>query len=403
LVLLALSWLGWRSVTLGVAAFLTRSNPAAATRWRPDFAAARLRAFEAGDDASHALPERGIDARRAIRAEPLDGRGYWWLARIAEAAGKQADARRLYALSAERGPRNVRVLAWLAERELGQGHFREGIAHIDQLLRVQPELSARLLPIVYRLAIEPKARKELVAAMARQPPWRPALMPFLFAQVPQSAPLAPFLDELRQRPPGLSQLETNDWIDRLARDHNWGAAYIVWTQSLSPDESARIGNVFNGGFENEPSQSGFDWRFEKVPGAHISRIDAVDRNGGRSALQVEFEDRRVPFQHVRQQLALVPGHYRLSGRVKLNDLRSERGLVWTVFCAEDGRTIGESEPMMGRKPWHSFSTDFDVPADKCGGQWLTLRIPARIPAEQLVGGSAVFDDLKIKSAEVPLH
>jgi hypothetical protein len=58
---------------------------------------------------------------------------------------------------------------------------------------------------------------------------------------------------------------------------------------------------------------------------------------------------------------------------------------------------------MGRKPWHSFSTEFDVPAEKCGGQWLTLRIPARIPAEQRVGGTAAFDDLKIRSAPATVH
>ena len=38
--------------------------------------------------------------------------------------------------------------------------------------------------------------------------------------------------------------------------------------------------------------------------------------------------------------------------------------------------------------------DFEVPAG-CEGQWLTLRLPARIPAEQRIGGRAWFDDLKI--------
>jgi hypothetical protein len=52
---------------------------------------------------------------------------------------------------------------------------------------------------------------------------------------------------------------------------------------------------------------------------------------------------------------------------------------------------------MGRKPWHSFEHEFEVPNRDCGGQWLTLRIPARIPAEQLIGGSADFDELKIKA------
>jgi len=42
-----------------------------------------------------------------------------------------------------------------------------------------------------------------------------------------------------------------------------------------------------------------------------------------------------------------------------------------------------------------------VPGDKCGGQWLQLRLPARIPAEQRIGGVVWFDDLKIFRVAVP--
>jgi hypothetical protein len=396
LVLIVLAWLGWRAVTLGMADFLVRSDPEAAMRWRPEFFEARLRALETGDGTRIAKPDQAGQARRSIRANPLDGRGYWWLSRIAQAAGDEPRAQALASLSGARSPRDLGVQAWLMDRALARGDYAGGIAHIDQMLRVQPELSATLRPAIFQLAIEPGARRELVEVMARHPPWRKELMPILFAQAPESASLFPLVDALRNSPSGLTTQETNDWIDRLAHDHNWGSAYMVWTQSLRPSESLRIGNVFNGGFENEPSLSGFDWRIEKVPGARVSRVESSQPTGGSFALHVEFEDRRVAFQHVRQLLALAPGRYRLQGRAKL-DLRTERGLVWTLYCAEDGRTIGETEPLMGRKPWHSFEHEFEVPNRDCGGQWLTLRIPARIPAEQLVGGSAAFDDLKIKA------
>ena len=102
--------------------------------------------------------------------------------------------------------------------------------------------------------------------------------------------------------------------------------------------------------------------------------------------------------HQWQMLALAPGNYRLNGRVRLDDLRSDRGLVWTLSCAEDGRQLAETEPMSGHTAWRSFSLDFAVPAEACGGQWLTLRVPARIAAEQRIGGVAWFDDLKINAS-----
>ena len=44
-----------------------------------------------------------------------------------------------------------------------------------------------------------------------------------------------------------------------------------------------------------------------------------------------------------------------------------------------------------------FELQVRVPTEKCGGQWLTLRLPARIPAEQRIGGVAWFDDFQMKA------
>ena len=49
----------------------------------------------------------------------------------------------------------------------------------------------------------------------------------------------------------------------------------------------------------------------------------------------------------------------------------------------------------GSGPWRDFEASFQVPATDCGAQWLVLRLPARIPAEQRIGGRAWFDTLKI--------
>jgi hypothetical protein len=203
-------------------------------------------------------------------------------------------------------------------------------------------------------------------------------------------------ERLRRSPDGLSDRELSIWLDRLIKNRQWSRAYLSWVESLSPTAGKRIGNVYNGGFELEPSQLGFDWRFSAVSGARVSRSQ-VSGSAGQFALRVDFEDRRVPYHHVRQLLALAPGTYRLQGRDRTDDLRGERGLVWTLSCAETGRVIGETEPFKGRHDWKNFEVDLAVPAENCGGQWLILRVPARIPAEQRLGGVAWFDDLSIRS------
>jgi len=391
-----LGFAAWRSLTLGLADHLSRSQPDAALAWRAAHPEAQLRRLD--KQARGAVIPTGQEAaaRAAIRAAPLDGRGYRLLAQQAELGGDSASARSLYSLAAARGPRDLPTLRWLAHDALARGDYARALGQIDLMLRLQPQLAQFLHRALVGLAMHPRAQEDVAKLLVRAPPWRSEFMPFLIGRSPDGTALFALMERLRRVPGGLSDSELSKWIDRLVHDREWGSAYLIWAQSLSPAASQRIGNIYNGSFEREPSHSGFDWRFVQLPGAQMSRAQVTGAKD-HLALRVAFEDRRVPFKNVSQLLALAPGKYRLGGQVRLDDLRSERGLVWTLTCAEDQRPIGETEPMSGRREWTRFALDFEVPVAECGGQWLTLHVPARIPAEQLVGGEAWFDDLQVQA------
>jgi hypothetical protein len=262
-------------------------------------------------------------------------------------------------------------------------------------MRVEPQREHVLAQIMLKLAATPDAQPALAKLLSADPPWREKMLQRILANTQEVAAVFPLVEILRTQPGGLTERELNTWIDRLAGAGEWGTAYLSWVQSLSPEASRQIGNVFNGSFELEPSHGGFDWRFGEIAGAHIGREQTTGIKGN-LALHVIFSDDRIPFSHVRQQLALPPGKFRLSGQVRLDNLRSERGLVWRLTCAKDGAVLGETEPLFGVRDWNAFGVDFEVPSEGCGGQWLTLQLPARIPAEQRIGGSIWFDDLRIK-------
>jgi hypothetical protein len=393
---LALAWIAWRVLTLGMAEHLARRDPGAALAWRAGNSEALLLRFGPQGDASIDPALQVATARAGIRAAPLDGRGYRLLAHQAELGQDLASAEKLYGLAAARGPRDVPSLSWMTNRALARGDYVHAFANIDQLLRVQPELLSKLTLVLISLVDKAPVQDDLANLLQKSPPWRSDFLARLINFSKNNTALFSLIERLRLTPPGLSDVELSKWLDRLGYDRAWGAAYLIWVQSLPLDAQQHIGNVYNGDFELEPSGSGFDWRFASIPGARISR-EQVTGAGGQMALRVDFEDRRVPFKNVSQLLALAPGKYRLQGRSRLDDLRSERGLVWTLTCAEGGRVIAESEPMTGHHAWRDFAVDVGVPEDSCGGQWLTLRVPARIPAEQLIGGTAWFDDLQIQS------
>ncbi len=395
LLLLGLAWLGWRALSLGLADHWAESNPARALAWRPDHPEALLRrAEQLAAEPAHA-GEAAELARRALRAHPLDGRPHRVLGQLADQAGDREAASKHYQRAVQLSPRDVPATAWMADWHLARGEFAEGLAHVDRLLRAEPELRKQLEPVLIAAAQFPPAQQPFAEVLAGNPPWRLAVLRAVFrAEGTDIDALTSFVESLRSQPGGLAEAELGAWVERLGREGRWGAAYLTWAASLPPERLQGLGNVYNGGFEWAPGQGGFDWRFDRVAGARVDRL-FIEGAGGQRALRLAFDDRRVPFRHVRQRLALAPGRYELRGRAKPDGLRSERGLVWTVSCA-NGRGLGDSEPLSGRSPWREFRMEFEVPAGGCEGQWLILRLPARIAAEQRIGGQIWFDDLAIR-------
>lgn len=391
--LAVLAFAAWRVASLGLADHYAISEPERALSWRSDHPVALLRAAELAAQDPARADEAADFARRALRADPLDGRAYRVLAQLAVDAGDEARAAELYGIAARRAPRDRPAHAWLLDHHLRNARAADALAHLDTLLRVQPSLFGRFEPILLALAGAPAVHGPLGDLLATRPPWRVAFLRLVATKSADLDAVAPLFDAVRRSEGGLAASELGPWLDRLVREGRVGQAYLIWAANLPPGRQTTLGNVFNGGFEFEPLPVGFDWRFGRVSGARISRLAAPEGEG--LALRVAFEDRRVPFNHARQMLALPPGDYRLSLRARPDSLRTERGLVWEVSCVSGGKPLAATEPLRGHGGWRELGVEFTVPGD-CAGQWLALRLPARIPAEQRIGGRAWFDDLRIR-------
>lgn len=391
-IIVVLLFMSWRALSLGLADHYAQGNPERALWWRPGHPAALL---QLAHDISARSPGRAKQlAEAAVVVDPREGRAYRILGQIAERAGDSAAAVRLHEKASQLAPRDLPSHAWLERHYLATGKLDSALDQIDLMLRIEPEIQPQQFAILLAMAELPQAQAAVAKMLSRQPPWRAGFLSYLGREAKDSRAVAPLVNRLRALPDGLSDSELAAWIERLARDQRWGEGYLAWVGSLTPAQQLELDNVFNGGFEQEPSNNGFDWRFQHVSGAAIERLPDGGANGN-LALRVSFEDRRIPFNHVQQLLALAPGSYRLAGRARAEGLRSERGLVWRVVCASDDRQLASTDPLMGHSQWRQFATDFEVPAENCGGQWLQLAVPARIAAEQRIGGRAWFDDLRI--------
>lgn len=397
--ILVLLFLGWRVFTLGMADAKALKTPEEALQWRQSHPAALfiLSEQQVGN------PEANISARQnalaSLKAYPFNGRAYRVLAQVAEAEKNSPLAHALYQKAELYSPRDMETRAALLNHALLDNQVEAAVYQLDMLLRLQPDLQSQLMPVIGQLAAIPAAQEPLILALEKNPPWRLHAIKSLFTLQKAGERYPLFVSRLTQSKGGMSDAEQQAWLSALNQSKQWSLAYLSWAVNLPPELQKELGNIFNGGFENEPLGSEFDWQFLTVPGASMDRSF---REGviGEKALRVQFGDRRVLFNHVRQTLVLPAGSYRFSGQGMAENLVTERGLIWNIQCLGGGPNLAVSEPWQGNsQQWQRFSVEFEVPPSNCEAQSLMLQLPARVPAEQQVSGTLWFDDLRVQKIQ----
>ena len=335
------------------------------------------------------------NARRALRDRPIDGRAYRLLAQATAAEADFEHTLGLYRIAAERWPRERIAQAVLADAAFAAGEWDTAIEHFDALLRVAPASRAALLAaITPHLEREP-LRDALLRRLALDPPWRAALPATLLADAAPAAPAEQLLAALADiLPPNEPEIRARTTL--LQRLGSAGAARQAWLETLEPDARAigeQPGNhVFDGGFELGTLGGGYDWQADMPPGAAAGLSD-IDPHEGTQALSVAFSGRAVQFAHLRQQLALAPGDYRLESWSD-DRVRTARPFAWHVGCVGEGGSLLEL-PLPQDPGWQHSSAAFQVP-EGCNTQQLILRHTGRNLSERRLRGTLRLDAVRVE-------
>src|SRR5690606_154705 len=210
----------------------------------------------------------------------------------------------------------------------------------------------------------------LAATLSADPPWRRAFLNVLDSKGTGVA-VDQVYSALRRRGE-LPEAETARWLDRMIADGRWGEAYAHWVGTLGPVQ--RIPLVRNGNFETRPSGMGFGWRNIRVAGV-LTYISEGAGNNGSSGAHMRFIAPPAAGGNLRQALLLAPGRYRLSLHARAEFLRSYQGLYWSIRC-DKGPTVARLGPLEGSFDWRAMTAEFEIPAERCPGQWLELVNPA---------------------------
>ena len=150
--------------------------------------------------------------------------------------------------------------------------------------------------------------------------------------------------------------------------------------------SDQIADVFNGGFESNPMNGGFDWRYSSWEHAEARR-DTTQSTEGFASFLIEFDGKEnVNYSHVWQWLPTEQGKaYELSFSMRTEAISTDEG----VFMEVDGQ---RSEAPLGTTYWQEFTIPFTASSNL-----VTLRVK-RTPSEKfdnLLGGKVWLDEFNL--------
>ena len=405
LVLVVAGFLAWRMVVVNLSQLAIKTGGQAsaseALAWAPDNPLAQFYAAVDLMDSNPDEAERLLS--KAIVNRPADARLMAAYGLLLEQTGRGGRATQAMDYAAQLGPSQTPIQLELAAFWGRRQDLERYLTHLVAAMSLNANTWQKLNPILLA-QLEPPgsatvARKVLSQALAdRDHRWWPAFFAYAVRHAKNLDVLRLLYSIRRQSSSPPADRERIAFLLRLERAGEWLEAYFIWLNSLGTSALGHMGNLFNGGFEAPLLNEGFGWRTVEHP--HVE-VDAVATDGvvGRMAMRLSYRKLVNPVVPVSQYLLLPSGPYEFDGRVRVDDLRAEEGVRWQLRCVDERQIIWQSESFKNSMSWRSFGGRFDVPADACMVQQLSMVVASPKNEEWGITGTLWFDDLHIRSLE----
>lgn len=318
-------------------------------------------------------------ATLAASAGFYNGRALRLLGAVAERQGEPERAKALMEAAARVQPRDTATQYWLALQAVSAQDAPAAMQRLDRVLRFQPAVMDELFPLLGTFASNPVGLRAMLPYLAKRPFWRASFLDRMLRQADLAVVIR--LRKLLEATEGsFTEGEVSALMAALSSRRDWQGM----RELLGADAPLLRDGDFAG------------MREGTMPAWLMQRVKGGDVRLGEDGLRTYFYGRRVESALVRQQLLLPPGRYELSGQVWLSNLEGPRGLAWHLSCeVTHAQALASSEAFLGSGGWRGWMMSFEIPEQGCGGQWLSLAVPARIAVERELRGEAAFRGLSI--------
>lgn len=304
--------------------------------------------------------------RSAATAAPLAYEPFFVAGRAKEQAGRMPEALALMEEARRRRPNYTPIRVNLMGYYAQGARYREAIGEADVVMRLSPEASASLVPVLADMLPHAEARAAFAAILLREPSWREA---FLDAARKKTRPehAAALLAELSRLKGGsISVPEASLVVATLIREGRYGEAHAAWLRLVPVRERGRSSLLFDADFQGLTAPPPFNWTFNSN---QIGRAEPVASGSGEpSHLDVGYFGGGQA-RLAEQMLVLKPGSYQLTIKAKADRSEPQGEIYWALTCQPGARELA-------RLPFTKFSNSY-------GMYRMNFAVPAACPAQVL--------------------
>jgi tetratricopeptide (TPR) repeat protein len=198
--------------------------------------------------------------------------------------------------------------------------------------------------------------------------------------------------EIQQVVPLINDLIVQDRMEEARR---------VWQQALTAthwavDASGAPSVLFNGGFEHDLVNGGFDWQEMPVEGVSFD-IDAGVAHSGARSLRINFDGSvNLDFSHLLQWVAVQPhSRYRFAAYFRTEGISTDSGVRFLVYDPHHS-TMPQTltADLTGTHPWSVVDAELTTGPETRVLAIVLRRVPSR-KFDNKLQGTAWVDDVSL--------
>lgn len=380
-------WLAYGAITVGLAGYHEMNGRGdRALRWRPDSPTAlaleteRLIAvqdYEAADKA----------ARAALARTSLEAGALRSLALSASARGRADEAQALMERAVRVNPRDISAQAWLFDRAMARGDFRNAVLHADILMRRSPQARVALSTRLALGLANEGVRTTLANRLSLDPPWRNAFIA-VASRRGRDSDVAALFGALNRAGSPVQDEEAAAFFSRLIAEGKYRQAKDYFDRLVSRNGEATF--VYDGNFEGRPGPAPLNWTAWSTLGGSARWRSSDDTPLG--SLQVSHDGFSSSSALAGQLILVPPGRYALSARARIEDPIADGRFRLQIVCAGGPQLVAMT---LAGAPgsWKPSKVEFTVPPEGCAAQWLQV-IPVTGDRREIADMS--IDDIAVR-------